>query len=318
MNTITKNDIDIVRKKLNLTKNSRILNISHDDMDGSGSVIPLYNYFENLNTLRVKYDKIDLCVENINYNKYDAVILTDISPSDPDLVKDVDNLIILDHHISSICNHDPENMRFVYVGESASKLSQKFVSMYFNEDLSYLDKLINYINDYDMWIDPYGNSWYFNLLHYWYLKKDKFTYVKFVQRFCDGNIVFNEDEQNYLTQRKHELEQNWDKVKNDYYTLQYNINGALIFENDFVNEIAHRLMDEFNIDMVINIHPRTFRGSIRCNNKDIAMGNILKELKIGGGHDAAAGFYNKDMEGCKVNIDTLCKHLSKNYKQLVV
>lgn len=318
MKTLTKNDINIVKKKLKLNKISKILNVSHDDMDGSGAVIPLYNYFKNLHTIRTKYDKIDDCARKINYKKYDAVIFTDISPSNPDITKDVDNLIILDHHESAKCNHDPKNMRFVYVGESASILSQKFISICFDEDLSYLDTLMKYINDYDMWIDPYGNSWYFNLLHYHFLKQDKFTYVKFVKRFCDGNIALNKEEQDYLKNRKNELEKCWDEVKEEYYMLSHNINGALIFRDDFVNELCHRIMDEFDMDIVINIHPRTFRGSIRCNNETVQVGNILKELNIGGGHDAAAGFYNHNMDGVKSNVELFCKYLHDNYKELSI
>lgn len=318
MKTLTKKDVNIVNKKLKLNKKSKILNLSHDDMDGSGSVIPLYNYFENLHTIRVKYDKINDYAEKINYNKYDAVIFTDISPSNPDIIKDVDNLIILDHHETAKCNHDPENMRFVYVGESASKLSQKFISMCFNEDLSYLDDLMKYINDYDMWIDPYGASWLFNTIHFYYCRKDRFTYTKFVKRFCNGDVNFNTEEQNHLIKRKNELEVCWEKFKDEHYGLPHDINGALIFSSDFMNEMCHRLMDNYKYDLVISIHPRTFRGSVRCNNEDVSVGKVLKELEMGGGHGASAGFYNKDMLGAKNNIDMLCKHLSENYEFLVV
>lgn len=316
MKTITKKDINIVKKKLNLNKKSKILNLSHDDMDGSGSVIPLYNYFDNLHTIRVKYNQIDTYVERINYDKYDAVILTDISPSNPDLIKDADNLIVLDHHESAKCNHDPENMRFVYVGESASMLSQKFISMCFDEDLSYLDRLMKYINDYDMWIDPYGVSWCFNTIHYYYAKKDRFTHTKFVKRFCKGDVNFNKEEQNHLKNRKNELEQSWEKTKEDHFKLEHNVNGALTFISDYMNEMCHRLMDEFKYDFVINVHPRTFNGSIRCNNENVSVGNILKELNLGGGHDASAGFFNKDIHGAKNNIDIICKHLYENYEEI--
>jgi len=316
MNTITQKDVNVVKKKLKLTKNSRILNVSHYGcMDGSGASIPIYNSFDCVNYVRAKFSNVDEIARKIDPDKYDAVFFTDMSPNDPSILKDAKNVVIIDHHESALINHDPDNMRFVYIGESASILSKKFISKYFNTDISYLDILTKYINDYDMWIDPFGTSWHFNLLHYWYLKKDKFTHTKFIKRFANGNIGFNEEEKAYIQLREKELEAKWQETKKTFYHLD-NLNGALIFGNDFVNELCHRLMDEYGFGIVVNKNPRSFQASVRCNAEGVPIGDILQELELGGGHDNAGGFNDETIGDFRKNLEKLCTHLYDNYEVL--
>ena len=319
MKTITKKDVNVVKNKLNLNKKSKILNVSHYGcLDGSTASIPIYNTCDNVNYIRAKFSNINEIASNIDYNKYDVVLFTDISPDDSSIIKDKTNVIVLDHHESGLSNHDPDNMRFVYIGECGAILTKKFISMYFDVDLSYLDDLCKYVNDYDMWEDPYGTSWFFNLIHYYYLRKDKFTHTKFIQRFANGNIEFNEEEKNHIEKRKTELEDNWERVKNDYFDLPNNIKGALIWERDFVNEICHRLMEEFKLDIVVNKNPKSFQASVRCETENVPIGDILRTLELGGGHDNAGGFNDENIIDFKNNLEKLCKHLYDNYEQLRV
>lgn len=315
MKTITQKDTDIVKKKLNLTKDSKILNISHFAcMDGSTATMNVYNNFKNINYIRAKFNEIDNCARLIDYDKYDAVFFTDISPTNPDVISTPKNIVMIDHHETGIIHHDPDNMRFVYNGECASMLTKKFMESYFKRDMSYMDDLIKRVNDYDLWIDPFGEAWGLNLLHYYYLRKDNYTHTQFIKRFCNGDIRLTEDEQTYINARKKELEVNWLRVKTEHYELPSNVNGCLIMESDFVNEMCHRLMSEFKYKIVINKNPRTNQCSVRCQEPTVPVGTILKELKIGGGHDDAAGFYNTNVIQFREQLDNLCEYLKTNYK----
>jgi hypothetical protein len=209
-------------------------------------------------------------------------------------------------------------MRFVYIGECASVLTKDFISMYFNKDISYLDDLVNHVNNYDMWLNPHGTNWHFNLLHYYYLKKDRFTHKKFIKRFCNGDIKFNEEELAHIQLREKELKQTWEWAKKEYYELPYDINGCLIFSTDFVNEITHKLMEEFKFDIAINKNPRSFQASVRCETEGVPIGDILQELGLGGGHDNAGGFNDETRIDFQKNLNKLCKHLHDNYEQLRV
>lgn len=315
MNTITKKDVEIVKKRLKLTRDSKILNISHFGcIDGSTSSIPIYNIFKNVHYIRAKFNEINDISKYILYKNYDAVIFTDISPKDSSLIKDKENVLVIDHHETEEKNHEPDNMRFVYIGECASVQSQKFFSMYFNEDLSYLDGLIKYVNDYDMWIDPHGKSWEYNVIHYYYLKQDKFKHTDFIQRFKNGDIKLNEEEKEHVKLRKKELEEKWNDIRNRFHDLPYNINGCIIFESDFVNELLHRLMDTYGFDVAINKNPNTFQCSVRSNGKIVKVGETLDEIGIGGGHDCAAGFNDNRVEDFKNNLDKVCKYMHDKYE----
>lgn len=319
METITKKDSDIVRRKLKLTPQSKILNVSHFGcMDGSGSSIPIYNSFKNVSYVRAKYEKINEIVTSIDYDKYDAVFFTDIAPTDPSLIKTPKNIVIIDHHETATVNHDPDNMRFVYIGESASLLTKKFVGHYFNKDLSYLDEMSNIINDYDMWLNPHGISWEFSVLHYYYLKKDNYSHTKFIRRFCNGDIRFNAEEIEHINRQKHELEKAWNRVNREAYELPYEVDGVLFFEGAFVNELSHRFLDSGEAKITFNKNPNTYQCSVRCPVKGVSIGNILNELGVGGGHDDAGGFHDETQLEFQNNLNKICKHLYENYEVMRV
>ena len=318
METITKDDVNLVKERLNLTPTSKILNVSHHGcMDGSGSSIPIYNNFDKAFYIRAKYDKIDEIANDIDYDKYDAVIFTDISPSKVSLLEGIKNVVIIDHHKTATHNHNPDNMRFVYQGESASFQTQKFFSYYFSKDQSYLDELFKHINDYDMWINPIGKSWQLSLLHYYYLKKDNFQHKDFIKRFCTGDVRFKPDEAEYIEKQEKILKTRWNEIhKGECFNLPNDINGCLIRENNYVNELLHRVMDELGYKIAINQNPNTFQCSVRCGLESVPVGDILQEIGIGGGHNDAGGFHNETIVDFKLSLVKLCKHLYDNYKEL--
>lgn len=319
MDGITKKDVSIVKRKLKLTKESKILSISHHGcMDGSGCCISLYNHFKDIHFIKSKFNNVDNTCKYIDYDKYDAVIFTDMSPSSGSLIKDAKNVILLDHHESAKFHHDPDNMRFVYNNDSATILTQKFLTYYTGRDFSYLDELYNHINNYDLWLNPYNKNWHLSLLHYYYLRKDKFEHTKFVKRFCTGDTRFNEEEQAYIDICEKELREKWDHYKKNYHNLPYNIYGCLIVSHSYVNELLDRFRNKMGMKMVINKNPKSNQCSIRCKVKSVHVGNILQELCYGGGHDDAGGFYETDFIKFREKIETFCQYLADNHKELVL
>src|SRR4051812_45137469 len=95
-----KGNMDFNLKRLGLSTNSKILSITHANcMDGTSCQICLDNVFKNLNCVGVKYNDIDSILTRLidnNFEGYDFVFLTDISPQDANLLKDKNKIILLD------------------------------------------------------------------------------------------------------------------------------------------------------------------------------------------------------------------------------
>lgn len=98
--------------KLNLTVNSRVLLLTHNDLDGSGPAVLLKSIFKNITVQHCSNGTMDWDIKNSILNKdvcnqYDVIFVTDISCTeesaylinkDPDIIK----LILLDHHSTAL------------------------------------------------------------------------------------------------------------------------------------------------------------------------------------------------------------------------
>jgi len=305
MKTITKSDVEKVQKKIPFRKDLKILSISHFGcMDGTISTIPLYNVFRNTTFMKAKYGNIDEIVRGIDSEKFDMVILTDISPQDPALLDLHDNLVLIDHHDTVSACHDPDNMRFVYQDECGGTLTKKFVSMYADVDLGYLDELTRLGQDYDLWNLEDPQSRELNELHFNYWEDD------FVKRFKNGDTKFTKKEKEYIESKKQEF--NLVYANLNMWDIE-NINACFVLENKFVNEVCTKLMDEKGYDLIICKNPANSTCSFRSKHPDIHIGNILQELGFGGGHANSGGMAEEDIIKFQEKIGELVNHIEKNY-----
>jgi len=310
---ITQKEVNLVKEKLNLDINSRILNVSHKScLDGTGCVLSLHNSFKNIEYIKANHLKnhslhIDSIAGEIDYDRYDAVIYTDISPETVGLIKDVKNVVLLDHHDSALAHHDPDNLRFVYNQESATNLTKVFCSLYFNKDLSFLDEIVRYINDYDMWYQKEAKGWALNELHF------RIKSTEFIKRFENGDCNFKPNELEYVMNKRREFNKQWKLIKDEWCHLPENVNGCYIETRTFVNDISSKLLDG-GMMVVINRNVHTKTTSIRTHKslKEVHIGNILKSLEIGGGHKNAGGFGADPSTTWEFKIKAICKELAKH------
>lgn len=291
-----------------ISKNSKILNITHYDLDGSVCAIILGHVFDNLTILDASFYKIDSMLESLDYDKYDYVILTDINPNRQKSLEMSDKIIMLDHHESAIQSNDPSKMQFVITGKCGAHLTKKFVEKYFKIDLSHLDDLVRYTNIYDMWDKenpefPYAKK-INDLMFYLYRPK------KFRDKFFDGRTYFTEEEDEWLEQREIEF-------KNLYESLSIfefeKINGCVVQSKEFINEICDKIMTEECYDIVFVRNPYHGRVSVRHKIEDLNIGDVLSEHDWGGGHAQSAGMFCSDMEDFQNKISVLEDELSKKY-----
>lgn len=252
----------------------RVLNCTHADMDGAGASIVLKNFYEDVIVVPVTYNTEWKLLDEIHQyeGKYDAIICTDFYPAQTinDLRK-LSTTLVLDHHESVVDKNNDTDI-IINTLYSGTKLAYKFISKF--KDVSYLEKLVDIIDDYDMFRLKIPASVYFNNL-FW-----EMGHKWFIRRFITGNTVMYPEEKRYFIDAKKEF----DKM---YETLEITdlARNGVFFETDrFHYECIEALKKDgykwFAIKNKGNI-------SVRCD--DIDLTEIFKKLGRGGGHAHAGG-----------------------------
>ena len=287
-------------------KDVKILAIVHKDFDGIGASIMLANTFpkENIEFYATTYAKIDNVWKNVDKDAYDYFIMADISPNVPELIDLTDKLILLDHHTTAVEYHNPKKNRAVVTENCATMLVKDYCETVFGKDLSHLQEFAKLANDYDMWILDDPRSWELNELFF------KYWDVKFRQRFMDGNIELNEEEQKYINSRHVQFDRIWDKME-VFDIPAEGIKACFFREREMVNDLAHKLLKDEDYDYVFCQNPATKSISVRINDTGVHIGNILKELKLGGGHKLASGINSIYEEEVDSTLKSVCDKISE-------
>ncbi len=284
----------------------RILSFSHGDTDGATCQILLGNVFSNIYYINSPFGKIDTYLKNTDYSKFDHVFLTDLYPSDRDLINISTKLILIDHHDTQLDINNPKMMRFVDTSRCASATVKPFLESYFKVDLSYLNDLVRLTNDYDMWQLKYPESHMLNELYYYY------KHEGFRNRFFKGNINFTRPELDYLSERNQlykKLYESLDGIDFD------SMNGCMVLgDNNFINEICHDLMEKDGYHIVFFRVGNTGRISVRHKIEGLHIGNLLLKLGMGGGHEHAAGMLcSKDPKELSNQVQRVIKEIYEKF-----
>jgi len=290
---------------------ARVLSISHNDMDGVVSQIILGHVYKNIKYIHTSFYKIDDILLSLDYNLYDVVFVTDIHTDNEENLNLSDKIVLIDHHKSAQSYHNIEKNRFVISDKNvcAAVLVKMFVEKMYNIKLDSLKSLVYLTNDYDVWNLKNCKSKLMNDVMFYLYRPAKFR-----ENFFNGRTRFTNDEIKWLRERRKQFKKLYDDIE----IFEFDkINGCIVESREFINEIAHKLMEEENYNIVFVRNPSNQRVSVRHNlNENILdMGGILKEHKWGGGHAAAAGLFTLNGEDFKNKIQTLekdiCKALSK-------
>lgn len=289
-----------------INRNSKILSISHNDLDGCVCQIILSHVYSDLKCVNTSFYKIDQTLQQINYDAYDYVFVTDIAPDDERNLYLSDKIILLDHHKTSKPAHDPSNKKFVADGMCGSKLVYRFMkTMYPELDLSFLHNLVYLTNDYDLYTLNNPKSKLLNDIMFY-----KYRPVKFRAQFMDGRTRFTEEEIIWLRERRKEFERRWEAL--DVYEVD-DTKICITNANFFLNEIADKLMKEEGYDVVFIRNPQTERASIRSCLEGLDLGKMLKDRGWGGGHERAAGMFTSNMKDFQHKTTSLCDAIKNEF-----
>lgn len=295
---------EILMKKI--PRDSKVLCLLHNDLDASVCSIILSHIFSDIKFFYLSFWKIDSVIENMNFDKYDYTFMCDIHPDDDKLVYQIPNLIMLDHHKTASTLHEPSEHRFIAENMCAAKLVYKFCSnMYPELDLSFLYSLVHITNDYDLYTLNNPKSKLMNDIMFF-----KYHPNKFREYFIDGRTRFTEEEIIWLRERRKEFWRLWDGLQ--VYEID-DVPICIVEANYFLNEIAHKLMEDEEYDLVIVRNPVSERASIRSKRDDIDTGKILKDLGFGGGHAKASGFFCKDKKDFQKKTTEILDIIKKEF-----
>ena len=167
-------------------------------------------------------------------------------------------------------------------------------------DLSHLNRLVDLATDYDCWIRRFPISTFVAELY-----KGIYEPYQFRKRFMGGDCRLTTKEIEFIRKRKLEFIKVYDNVVlNDIPEL----NGCLVMNDRFVNEISQKLADDGYMIVFTQILGKG-RISVRQYDPTVDIGAIMERLEIGGGHEQAAGFFESDDEIMWIKIEAICAEL---------
>lgn len=267
---------------------AKVLSITHLDWDGAVCQIILCNVYKNIDCVTTSFYNVDKLLLNLDYSKYDYVFLTDLHPEKEATLGISDKIIMIDHHKTALPMNNPSRHHYVITGVCGSVLVKRFCEKMYNIKLKHLDNLVYLTNDYDMYTIKNPKSKLLNDVMFYLYGPDKFRDL-----FIDGRTRFTKDEIEWLKKCRIEFKETYENL-NVYDFLKYP--ACVVETENFINEIAHKLMQEKEYRMVVVKNPNSGRVSIRHNIDGFDMGNYLKSKGWGGGHELAAGMFVDDSD----------------------
>jgi len=279
------------------------LNIHNKNLDGVICSMILEKVYSNITSIETTIYKIDSILLELDYSKYDYVILTDVHPQKQKNLYISEKIILFDHQQTIICYNDPVKMHYVIPNKCSAITVKRFVEKYYGIDFAYMDDFIEIVNDYDLYELLFKEScWLNDLLLF------KHSRIEFRERFKDFLIYFTDDERKWLNERSVRVKKAYESLE----VYELSINGCVIILNEFINEISTMLLTMNGYNIVIVKNNNNNSCSIRSNYKNIDIGEMLRILKIGDGYQNSAGMLIKNDDEFKKNIELIEQYLTKN------
>lgn len=273
-----------------LFNNSRILNLTHDDLDGAVSAIVVLTVFPTAQVVQTNYAGTGHYNDGllaIRENDFDAIIFTDFCP-DEQMVQEIHRIgkpyLVIDHHATATARNDFLGTYCIKPGKcGASRAREYFADM---ADLDQLDTICEVTNDHDLWIRkilPVSDQ--LNTLFY------EYGFFPFIEHFKNGLEGYNLYREDIETINLHDREVKDYMIRCNQHKLPYN--GYYIEIDKFNSDINILLQDKYDWLVLCNaaeVSPGMSKLGFRTNRKDVNFGRILKDLgRGGGGHAGAAG-----------------------------
>ena len=273
--------------------NIKILNLTHDDLDGAVSAIVVTTIFPTAEVVQTNYKGSGRYIKAINAIKaggYDAIIFSDFCP-DEEMVREIHYAnkpyLVIDHHPTAEIRNDYQGTYFVQPGQCGAMLCLEYLANMANlGNLDHLRTLCEVTNDHDLWqrkMVPLSDQ--LNTLFY------EYGFNGFMEHFKKGMDGYKLSEKDNALLATHDQEVQDYMIRCTQHKLPYN--GYYIELEKFNSDINLLLGDKYDWIVMCGTaeaEPGMSKLSFRTSRTDVDLGAILKEMgRGGGGHPGAAG-----------------------------
>lgn len=262
----------------------KVINITHTDLDGVVSAIMFKHAFPYCETRSVNYSSIASTIEEIKSNNdmpEVTLVFTDLAPADCIELLDGVDYWIFDHHETSRHLHDGVHC-FVDIMKCGAKVVQEQLSALFR--VAYTDELkmlADLANDHDMWYHKIDGSLELNTLYY------LIGFDCFLSEFADGYHEFSPEHRELVD--KHNAA--FREYLGSREITELPCNGRYLAATKYISEICLELDKTATWYIIERTSDDGTHLSVRARTDRLHLGNILKELGVGGGHSQAAGSF---------------------------
>jgi len=272
-------------------RNLRVLNCTHDDLDGVVSGIVVKTVYPNARTVEVSYKggpEYDNAMSVIltSAKSYDAIVFSDFCPDDG-LVEAIHRVgkpyLVIDHHPTATAREDELGVYFIKVGQCGAMDCLEYFSPI--ADLSHLNTLCEVTNDHDLWLRkmvPISDQ--LNSLF------GEYGFDRFMKRFFGGMDGYKLADDDLAVLANHDRDVSEYVASRQTHDLPSN--GIYIKCDRYTSDIVLRLSETY--DWIVldggESSPGITKLGFRTRLKDIDLGATLKSFgRGGGGHPGAAG-----------------------------
>ncbi len=281
---------------------SKIVNITHGDLDGITCTILLNDYARKNGYMFEYYSCTYKDVDEIFskcLNHEDKIFITDISIVDESVIPDLanhSNVTIIDHHPRTY--ESVIARRYLAVDKGAGcKMVFDTLTGIGHKFTKELRRLTTLANDFDLWTHKYPMSMQLNRLFFYY------GAAEFVKRFADGLDGFTEKEYLFFREIEKEIRDHINSLE----IVEVADDVAFTYSTLHIAEVGEHMKIDLGYKYAIVYNRRFGKMSFRADEKDDSIVDLGKFLDIygGGGHKAAAGI--------KVDGDDMVMHLVEKF-----
>lgn len=274
----------------------KVLNFTHDDLDGAVAGIVMKNVFPNVSVRQVNYRPGPMYQKSVDIlrslgKNYDVIVFTDYCPGAMD-TEMYDALhfvgkpfLVIDHH-QKANEHpdDPLGTYFINTGKCGALNCLDYFSDMAN--LEHLRSLCEVTNDHDMWIRkmiPLSDQ--LNTLLY------EHGFHNFMDKYMDGMDGYRLPDDDAMLVADHDAKVT--EYIDSCPKKELPHNGCYIECGNYLSDISIRLgavYDWLVMRNPVESTPGMSKISVRTIRKDINLGKTISEMGLGGGgHPGAAG-----------------------------
>lgn len=344
--------------KQTLTKDSNVLLITHNDLDGIGCEIVGRLAFENIKVVHTKNPDDatetlkDIVLEGFHH-QYDKIFITDISISTVlanyiDMLNndEMNKFQLLDHHATALNLNDFDWCKVKVESDSGqSKCLQSGTNLFYEylkncgffklEAYTFaLSCFVEKVRRYDCWewktIYDDKEALDLNTL-FWMLGREDFANM-YINKFqCEKEFVtykgcwigmISESERMLLSVEDNRKHAYINRKQKQMFTANLFGNAiGVVFAEQFISELGNELSDRnHDLKYIFIIDAGANKVSLRTIKEDINLGQDVAKAFGGGGHAKASGF-EYDVKLSKILfflITARNKHTFDNVSNLVL